>query len=280
MDSTITPPKKIPKYSSKQPKFDWMDGMLPARWLACASSGSGKTVTIVNLLTNHFTTRSGDSVFDRIYLWSPTAFSDRNWDPVNDIVRKRLRIPEDDPWRFDDWDPSELQRVLNKQKNVIAKQKIQFESKKPPGGQLKSIMIVIDDFAARRDVLHSDNNIVAQLFFHGRHSNVSCIVATQSIKSVSRPIRLNCTGFLLWRVKNYTEYQVAEEEVSNLVDKHTFRAIYDKITGESRHDFLFLDLQADDKDTTFYKNLNERVVFPPQRESPRESGASDEEVVG
>ena len=272
MDSTITPPKKIPKYSSKQPKFDWMDGMLPARWLACASSGSGKTVTIVNLLTNHFTTRSGDSVFDRIYLWSPTAFSDRNWDPVNDLVRKRMRIPEDEPWRFDDWDPSELQRVLAKQKAVIAKQKIQFESKKPPGGQLKSIMVIIDDFAARRDVLHSDNNIVAQLFFHGRHSNTSCIVASQSIKSIARPIRLNCTGFMIWRVKNKSELDVCEEEVSNLVDKHTFRAIYDEVTGSSRHDFLFLDLQADDKHKTFYKNLNERVVFP-------ESGASDEEVV-
>ena len=127
---------------------------------------------------------------------------------------------------------------------------------------MKSIMVVIDDFAARKDVLHSDNNIVAQLFFHGRHSNVSCIVASQSIKSVSRPIRLNCTGFLLWRVKNYTEYQVAEEEVSNLIDKHTFRAIYDEVTGSSRHDFLFLDLQADNKHSTFYKNLNERIIFP------------------
>ena len=89
MDSRISPPKKIPKYSSKQPKFEWMDGMLPARWLACASSGSGKTVAIINLLTNHFTTKSGDSVFDRIYLFSPTAFSDDNWRPVDELVRKR-----------------------------------------------------------------------------------------------------------------------------------------------------------------------------------------------
>ena len=266
MDSRITPPKKIPKYSAKQSKFDWMDGMLPARWLACASSGSGKTVTIVNLLTNHFTTRGGESCFDRIYLWSPTAFSDRNWDPVDELVRKRMRLPAEEPWRFEDWDPSELQRVLAKQKAVVAKQKIQFDSKKPPGGQLKGIMVVIDDFAARKDVLHSDNNVVAQLFFHGRHSNVSCIVATQSIKSVSRPIRLNCTGFLLWRVKNYTEYQVAEEEVSNLIDRLTFRAIYDEVTASSRHDFLFLDLQGDDKHKTFYKNLNERIVFPESEE--------------
>ncbi len=262
MDSRISPPKKIPQYSSKQPKFDWMDGMLPARWLACASSGSGKTVAIINLLTNHFTTKSGDSVFDRIYLFSPTAFSDDNWRPVDDLVRKRMRIPPEDPWRFEDWDPTELRRILAKQKAVIAKQKIQFETKKPPGGQLKAIMIVVDDYAARKDVLHQDNGPIAQLFFHGRHSNVSCIVASQSIKSIARPIRLNCTGFLLWRVKNYTEYQVAEEEVSNLIDKHTFRAIYDEVTGSSRHDFLFLDLQADTKHTTFYKNLNERIVFP------------------
>ena len=112
MDARITPPKRIPKYSSKQPKFDWMDGMLPARWLACASSGSGKTVAIINLLTNHFTTKGGDSVFDRIYLFSPTAFSDDNWRPVDELVRKRMRLPPDEPWRFEDWDPSELQRVL------------------------------------------------------------------------------------------------------------------------------------------------------------------------
>ncbi len=101
----------------------------------------------------------------------------------------------------------------------------------------------------------------------------SCIVATQSIKSVARPIRLNCTGFLLWRVKNYTEYQVAEEEVSNLVDRHTFRAIYDAVTGGSRHDFLFLDLQADDRDTTFYKNLDHRVSFPEEDGEPDQGGA-------
>ncbi len=268
MDSSIRPPKHIPKYSTQQSKYHWMDGMLPARWLACASSGSGKTVAIVNFLTNHFTTRGGDSCFDRIYLWSPTAFSDRNWDPVDELVRKRMRVPEDEPWRFEDWDPAELSRVLAKQKRVVAKQKLEFEAKKPPGGQLKSICVIIDDFAARKDVLHSDNNVVAQLFFHGRHSNVSCVVATQSIKSVARPIRLNCTGFLLWRVKNFTEYAVAEEEVSNLVDRHTFRAIYDAVTGTSRHDFLFLDLQADDRDTTFYKNLDHRVSFPDEDGEP------------
>ena len=84
-------------------------------------------------------------------------------------------------------------------------------------------------------------------------------------------------------MKNYTEYQVAEEEVSNLVDRKTFRAIYDKVTGESRHDFLFLDLQADDRNTTFYKNLNERVVFPDDSTDEvggmNESGATDEEGV-
>ena len=76
---------------------------------------------------------------------------------------------------------------------------------------------------------------------------------------------------MLWRVKNYTEYQVAEEEVSNLLpDKHTFRAIYDQVTGGSRHDFLFLDLQADNKHSTFYKNLNERVVFSNEEEEETE----------
>ena len=129
MDSTITPPKKIPKHTSKQPKFEWMDGMLPARWLACASSGSGKTVAIVNLLTNHFTTRGGDSCFDRIYLFSPTAFSDDNWRPVDDLVRKRMRLSPEEPWRFEDWDPSELQKILARQKAVVGKQQIKFKQK-------------------------------------------------------------------------------------------------------------------------------------------------------
>ena len=59
---------------------------------------------------------------------------------------------------------SPSQRILAKQKNVVAQQKLRFDVKKPPSGELKSIMIVIDDFAARKDVLHSDNNVVHSYF--------------------------------------------------------------------------------------------------------------------
>ena len=49
---------------------------------------------------------------------------------------------------------------------------------------LYSILIVIDDFADSPEFTNS-STVFHQLFIRGRHSNMSCIVATQAFKAIS-----------------------------------------------------------------------------------------------
>jgi hypothetical protein len=75
------------------------------------------------------------------------------------------------------------------------------------------------------------------------------------------PIRLNATALLIFRVRNAKEYQVFEEELSALVDKKTFRKLYEAATEEA-HSFLLV-LPNRPLDRTFYIRFERGVSFSP-----------------
>jgi hypothetical protein len=71
-------------YSSKQSRFSHLPPT-PLRGILCAPSGSGKTVTMVDMVVRLYS-----KVFERVYVFSPTVFLDHAWKPVFDYSEKVL----------------------------------------------------------------------------------------------------------------------------------------------------------------------------------------------
>ena len=55
----------------------------PFRLIALGNSGSGKTLTLQNMLLNHY-----KGIFQAIYLWSPTSRLDMGWEPVFKYMKR------------------------------------------------------------------------------------------------------------------------------------------------------------------------------------------------
>ena len=75
-DLAIAPLKGIRKFHSKQSVHEHMPEV-PFRLIALGNGGSGKSLTMQNMLVNHYR-----GVFSAIFLGSPTSRLDMGWEPV------------------------------------------------------------------------------------------------------------------------------------------------------------------------------------------------------
>ena len=63
-------------------------------------------------------------VFARIYVWSPSISVDANWLPVKSYIQNELKVDlEKEKVFFDEYNPSELEEVINRQHKIIEYQK-------------------------------------------------------------------------------------------------------------------------------------------------------------
>lgn len=85
--------------------------------------------------------------------------------------------------------------------------------------------------------------------------NVCCFVAVQSMRGLSREIRLNSSVFFLGKFAN--KKIVLEdmfEEVSNCISMQNFEQLYDHATNDTKYGSLIVDLTHDEK--RFLKGLD------------------------
>ena len=68
--TAIVPPK-VQVYRSDQPDHAHLP-QLPLRMIVAGPSGCGKTMMVITLITDLYR-RGGESVFKRVYVWSPSA---------------------------------------------------------------------------------------------------------------------------------------------------------------------------------------------------------------
>ena len=160
-------PINIPGYKYKQSKHE-MTPKLPFRSIVVASSTGGKTVLIQNPLLNIYR-----GSFERVYIFSPSIHSDPAFYEVKKYQKEVMKVDDaKEDLYFEGFNPSDLQKTLERQKKVIEFQKNNKEK------DLFSICMVIDD--------HSDDpkfirysNMLHGLFTRGRHQAVSCIITTK-----------------------------------------------------------------------------------------------------
>ena len=144
---------------------------------------------------------------------------------------------------------------MKKHSDIVQKQKDRGDRK------LFGMLVIVDDFGDDASVLHKGGgSVLNRLFLSGRHHAISTIVAVQKLTLVSTPIRVNATGLLAFRVRNQKEYESIESEVTALVDKHTFREIWEEATSEP-YSFLFIRLNARNLNETFMKRFEQHFTF-------------------
>jgi hypothetical protein len=205
-----------------------------------------------NLILKHFR-----GCWERIYVFSPTAILDKStWDPVRSYIKEELNVDiKKEPAFFTEFESSVVEAIVKKHSDVVQKQKDRGDR------ILFGCLVIVDDFGDDASVLHKGGgSVLNRLFLSGRHHSISTIVAVQKITLVSSPIRVNATGLLAFKVRNQKEYESIENEVTALVDRHTFREIWEESTSEP-YSFLFIRLNATSLNTTFMKRFEHHFTF-------------------
>ena len=95
-----------------------------------APSGAGNTVLLTDMILDIYS-----GCFSRTYIWSPSIYVDKTWEPVKDYIRDHTKPNGREKCYCDEYDPSELEQLINTQQKVISYQKkenikmyIQFQS--------------------------------------------------------------------------------------------------------------------------------------------------------
>ena len=242
-------PIKVKEYEVKQSKYHQC-GKLPIRSILLGPSGAGKGILLQNMILDIYR-----GCFERVYVFSPSSFVDKTWEPVKEYLNKTINLSENEPPLFYDTNDQEnLERIIDTQRKVTEHLKSKKDTKK-----LFQILIVIDDWADSPDFSRK-SQLLHALFTRGRHSGISTIVSTQKFTALHPIIRVNATELYVFRLRNYRDLESFVEEVSALIDKKSLMEIYNLATAEA-YSFLYVKLTAKNKNDVFMVKFNKKITI-------------------
>jgi len=255
----IKPVKEGHGVTYRQPKNDILM-RIPFRGLALAPSNSGKTVSIVNLLTRP---EFYGGLFTHIYWCSPTATIDPALDALRSYVKTMDQDQDEDPTFHDSVDVEFLQSRVNRQRKVVEHMK---KSKTRQHGF--AMCIIIDDLADVKRGLPQVARFVDSLFVKCRHWGVSVILSSQKLKLplISPTVRVNITFALIFRLRNNSDLiDGFEQEYSAIIDKRTLHEMYMAAVSKP-FGFLYLNLMEQDRNKIFHNAFQSRFIVDEQNE--------------
>jgi hypothetical protein len=261
--------------------------------LAIGSRGSGKTFSIVKLIKQYekfgiLNQETQEKTAQRVILFSPTIeanpiFNSLKYLDEKDIMTnytddKLVEVIADIKYETDQ--TKDYQRKLalwhkfvkhsKKKPEKIAQiftpeelQELEMmgyeEPLKPlyPDGCV--VFMVLDDLIGSSAFKSTGKSALTNLVLKNRHLGVNILIATQSLKSIPKPIRLNTSVFVMYRFSN--KKVVLDDlyiEVSSILTPDEFEQLYDYCTKED-HDAMVLDFTGGDKINRFRRNFDERV---------------------
>ena len=202
----------------------------PFRLLIVGGSGTGKTNTLLNLIT-----RIPD--IDKIYLYVKDPYEPK----YQYLIDKRQKVGQkylDDINAFIEY---------NSDINSIYQDINQYNPDKS-----RKVLIVFDDMIAEKTLPPQ----VIELFIRGRKMNISLAFLTQSYFKTPKDIRLNCTHYYLMKIGNKSEVRAIADRHSTDVNYNDFLDIYNGCIKQP-YSFMTIDttLAADDP-LRFRKNFS------------------------
>lgn len=242
-------PLKEPTAHSAQSSTEIL-AKLPIRAMCLGPSASGKTVLLTRLIVDP---QFYGGKFSRVYWFSPSASVDEGLDPLREYV-KRLQPQDTDASFYDEFDPSVIQKILDRAKKVTQHLKATKQKKR------FNVLIVIDDFADNPQAVHKCGGILETLYVKARHYFVSTIISSQKLKLISPCIRVNLTALFIFRLRNQSDLlDGVIREYSALIDAKTLMQMYRRAVSRP-FGFLFIDLLSRDLNHMFYNSFLSRFV--------------------
>jgi hypothetical protein len=214
----------------------------PFRLLMNGRSGSGKSMTLINLMdrpcfygrTNKNNKKSG--YFDLTFLFSPTAEGGDDLVEHLDLDANRI-ITDQDLFL------PQLEHILKVQKGIIEK-----------NGLLKSpkILLIFDDCQSAQKFISSSEFL--KIFIAGRHYNISTIACGQSWTKFPRAVRLQASNIILFPSSGSEVDLLCDEFTPPNKSKSDMRRLVAHATADP-FNFLHINNQVPIKDR-YRKNLD------------------------
>ena len=140
---------------------------------------------------------------------------------------------------FPDWDVDAIKQIISDQKAIVKWHKDEGHKKS------HQVLIVVDDFADRPEVMHQAGGagILNALYTMGRHYMISTILCSQKPTLISTTIRENATSLTIWKQRSSKALEVLLSEYDAMVPggKDTLLAMYEYCVREP-FSFLLIDL--------------------------------------
>ena len=119
----------------------------------------------------------------------------------------------------------------------------------------RKVLIDFDDMFSLVMPNKKIQQVLKELFIRCRKLNISLCFLTQSYFSVPKDVRLSCTHYIIFKLKNKRELQNIAINHSADIDYKGFIKIYRNCTREPDN-FLFIDTTKP-VDKRFKKNFND-----------------------
>lgn len=201
----------IPKkylLSSHNPNYDIHKIKVPFRMMIVGASGTGKTMTLLNLIHNF------DNTFNNIYILT------KNKDePLYNYLEDKLNNQG-----------LEIREGIN---NAPVLDDLNKE---------EQTLIVMDDLVVERN-----QKVLENYFIRARKMNCSLIYISQSYYDVPKIIRKNLNYLIVKQLSSMSDLARIMREYSLGLEREEIIAMYENAT-ENKTDFLLVDLDADVKD--------------------------------
>lgn len=214
----------------------------PSSIMFCGKSGSGKTMLLLNLLSN---SSMYGKYFDLIFLFSETAKSGGD-----DLYKEHCgegsgcHIAEDHMFKPDKEGLAQLDHIIKTQKEIIKKKGIENSPK---------ILIIFDDIVHSRKFLASNQYLL--LHIANRHLNISTFSLSQSYVKIPRSCRCQVSALAFFHGGTNTEkLRLSEEHTPSNWSEKEFLELVDYATKD-KYSFLFINKHADMK-KRYRKNLD------------------------
>ena len=230
---------------------------LPTSFCLISPTSGGKTQILLNLFCKFYVSGGGKSLFQRIFLFSPTARLDEQYKPLIKLIEK-FCDQNKEPLIFEVFSMAKLGEIIEDQRKIVAecrKRKI-----KPP-----QIAVILDDLAERADILNTrkggacGGSHVLSLAVSGRHSQITWAICAQKMSMISRGIIAQVRCLIVGRLRSKHEIDVLAEELSGLAgSKDNALALIEYATAEP-FSFLFVRLDAKTRKDTFWLRFEKRL---------------------